>query len=330
MPYVKLYKTMYKTKCGGLVKWVIYGRIGEKNFTGLVDGITHFCTVGGAKVLGHRDAAMLRICCDAQDKQIYDIDVSLYIGDRYNSGCIASVTPVTEFDTQTVIKMLGRRIGLTPKESTRARHLVVKYTDYLGFSEDSTVLALWDNSASTLDMLVKLRLRDIYTLRLNNITERVANCLLDVNDVIAQKVDVKWAWTKKLICMAALECLLRVLNLWDNEVVRDETRNEAVIKLMLGDLLFDGIEGLDEYNMYSKDAKQRVTDSELLYRCGKWLVEEGGQDVAASLRATDIPEKALADWKKLLEEELGVVLPALTKHGEMRRPKIQRVAALYA
>jgi len=307
---------------------VLYGKIGEKNFMGIVDGIARFCTVESTSALGHRDAAILRVCCDAQDKQIYDIDVSMFIGDRFHSGCIAEVNPIDAFATQTLINMFGRRIGLNGKESVRSRRLVVKHTDFIGFSSDNTVLLVCDKSESKLDMLIKLRLRDIYALRLNNITERVANCLIDVNETLATKVDTKWVWTKKLICLAALECLLKVLDLWKNDVVRDECRNEAVIKLMISDLLFDGIEGLDEYNMYSNDAEQRVQDSDLLMRCGKWLVEEGGQEVAAGLRATDIPEKLLVGWKKMLEEDLGVVLPALNKQGEMRRSKPARAPIL--
>lgn len=306
---------------------MLYGRIGEKNFVGIVESIARFCEVESTTALGHRDAAFLRVSCDAQNKQIYDIDVSMYIGDRLNSGCIATIDPVDAFDTQTVISMLGKRVGLGTKEKLRARRQIVKHSDYIGFSDDNTVLLLTDYSASKLELYIKLRLRDIYTLRLNNITERVANCLIDVSEVVGSRIDKKWSWTKKLICLASLEGLLRVLNLWDNVAIRDECRNEAVIKLMLSDLLFDGIEGLDEYNMYSNDAEQRVTDSDLLLRCGQWLIE-GGQEVAASLRATDIPEKALLGWKKILEEELGVVLPALNKQGEMRRVRPQRAPIL--
>lgn len=307
---------------------MLYGKIGEKNFIGIVDSIARFCTVESTSALGYRDAAMLRVCCDAQNKQIYDIDVSLYIGDRYASGSIATVNPVDTFDTQTLITMLGRHVGLGNKERDRSRRVVIKYSDFIGFSMDNTVLIVCDSTESRLDIWVKLRLRDIYTLRLNNITERIANCMIDVNETIAAKVDTKWVWTKKLVCLASLECLLKVLNLWDNELIKNECRNEAVIKLMLSDLLFDGIEGLDEYNMYSNDAKQRMTDSELLLLCRKWLVEEGGQEVAAGLRATDIPEKAILGWKKILEDDLGVVLPALNKHGEMRKVKPHRATVL--
>lgn len=306
---------------------MLYGRIGEKNFVGIVENIARFCEVESTTALGHRDAAYLRISCDAQNRQIYDIDVSMYIGDRLSSGKVATIEPVEATDTQTVLTMLGKRVGLDTKEKLRARKLVVKHSDYVGFSGDNTVLLFTDYSGSKLELYIKLRLRDIYTLRLNNITERVANCLLDISEAVSTRIDKKWSWTKKLICMASLEVLLRNLNLWDIEAIRDECRNEAVIKLMLSDLLFDGIEGLDEYNMYSNDAKQRVLDSELLLRCGQWLIE-GGQDVASGLRATDIPEKALVGWKKTLEDELGVVLPALNKQGELRRPRPQKASIL--
>lgn len=307
---------------------MLYGKIGKKNFEGVVEGISQFCAVASTSALGHRDAAFLRVCCDAQGKQIYNIDVSLYIGDRFNAGRMALVNQIDSFSTQTLITLLGRRVGLNTKESVRSRRFVVKHSDYIGFSADNTVLVVCDRTEAKLDILLKLRLRDIYALRLNNITERVANCLQDISDTMATKVDLKWVWTKKLICLASLECLLRVLNLWDVAVIKDECRNEAVIKLMLSDLLLDGIEGLDEYNMYSNDAEQRVTDSELLVRCGKWLLEEGGQEVANGLRATDIPEKALVGWKKILEDDLGVVLPALNKQGELRKTKPQRLPIL--
>ena len=306
---------------------MIYGRIGSKNFAGIVDGIARFCEVETATALGHRTAAVLRVCCDAQDKQIYDLDVAIYLGDRTKAGCFAAVDPVDEFKEQTSVSMLGRRAGLNTKESVRAKRMGIKYTDYVGFSSDESVLLVNDKAGTKIDILVKLRLRDIYALRLNNITERVANCIVSVDDTLHPKIDSKWSWTRKLICLASLECLLRALGLWNNEVVRDECRNEAVIKLMLGDLLYEGLEGLDEYNMYANDAEQRVKDSELLLTCGKWLAH-GGTEVAQGLRAGDVSEKTLDGWKKTLETDLGVVLPPLTKHGELRRVRSRKGEAL--
>ena len=99
---------------------MLYGRIGEKNFVGIVENIARFCEVEkSTTALGHRDAAYLRVSCDAQNRQIYDIDISMYIGDRLNSGKIATIDPVEQTDTQTVITMLGKRVGLDTKEKLR-------------------------------------------------------------------------------------------------------------------------------------------------------------------------------------------------------------------
>lgn len=188
----------------------------------------------------------------------------------------------------------------------------------MGFAPDNSSLLSVDKDLASVNILVKLRLRDIYALRLNNITERIANCLAPL-DSIMLGIDTKWVWTRKLLCLASLECLLRALGLWESDV-RDEYRNEAVIKLMLSDILFDSTtsDGLDEYNLYSDDAEQRLKDSELLSACGSWLLN-GGTEIAKGLRATDLSEKHLSAWKETLESELGIILPPLTKQGEMRR-----------
>ena len=70
--------------------------------------------------------------------------------------------------------------------------------------------------------------------------------------------------------------------------------------------------------LYANDAEQRIKDSELLINCGRWLAS-GGNAVAQNLRASDLTEKNLSKWKKILETDLGVVLPPLTKRGEIRR-----------
>lgn len=307
-----------------------YGKLGAKNFAGVVASIVKFCDVESAADLGHRDAAVLRVCCDLEHGQVYDIDVSMYLGDRMNGGRFAEVTPLEGYMEQVHIGMLGRRLGLNTKETTRARRMSVKYSDFIGFSLDNCMLLICDKHGTKLDFLVRLRLRDIYALRLNNITERVANCLAMANEIVLPKVDRKWTWTRKLICLAALECLLRAVNLWEKEDMRDEYRNEAAIKLMLGDMMFSGtevLEGLDEYNMYSNDAEQRVRDSELLVNCGLWL-ENGGTEVASGLRASDLTQEVLTDWKDLLDRDLGISLPPLTKQGEMRRSRIRAAPVL--
>jgi hypothetical protein len=296
---------------------MIYGKLSDKNFEGITDGIGQFCSVPGVKVLGYRVSAVLRVCCGARGGQIHDIDVSIYTGNRLHSGRFASVIKDATSRTA-IIGMSGRRVGLGTKEMARMRRLPVKTDDFIGFARDDSLLMLYDKEDAKLDFIIKLRLRDIYALRLNNITERVTNCLARADDSIPRELCSKWGWTRKLICLAALECLLRATGLWDNKAVRDECRNEAVIKLMVGDLILDGIEGLDEYNMYSNDAEQRVRDSELLVTCGRWLAG-GGSEVASGLRAGDLSESALSGWKAILESELGVVLPPLNKQGSISR-----------
>ena len=63
--------------------------------------------------------------------------------------------------------------------------------------------------------------------------------------------------------------------------------------------------------MYSNDAKQRVSDNELLLRCGKWLIEEDRKllQILASDRYS-LRRHLLVGRKH--GGELGVVLPTLT------------------
>jgi hypothetical protein len=70
---------------------VLYGKVGEKNFKGIVDGVDRFCGVEPAEALGYRVAAILRVSCDAADKQIYDFDTAIYLGDRLNNGRVVTV-----------------------------------------------------------------------------------------------------------------------------------------------------------------------------------------------------------------------------------------------
>ncbi|GHU97258.1 hypothetical protein FACS1894208_12580 [Clostridia bacterium] len=305
---------------------MIYGKIGAKNFAGLVESADRFCGISSTAALGFRTAAALRVSCDACDKQIHDIDVAIYLGDRLNAGRFAVLDTREVPAGKTFISMAGQRVGLGTKESVHARRLPLSTDDFIGFSKDGNTVLVYSGDEKKVDFLLKLRLRDLYTLRLSNITERVANALTAVDGTLFPRIDSKWNWTRKLICLAALECLLRGLHLWGSSAC-DEYRNEAAIKLMLGDLLFDGIDGLDEYNMYSNDAEQRVKDSELLVTCGHWLAG-GGTEIADGLRAGSLSERALVDWKKTLETDLGVVLPSLTKQGNLRGARSAHAATL--
>jgi hypothetical protein len=300
------------------VSSLIYGKVTKKNFMGIVDGVKQFCDVGTSKALGYRVSAVLRVCCDIYDGQVCDIDVSVYIGDRLNSGRFASATVMNEDSGTAVISMFGRRAGLGTRETARSRRLPLIIGDCIGFSRDDSLLLIYDKAGSKMDFLMKLRLRDIYALRLNNITERVTNCFASADDLVLTELCSNWGWSRKIVCLAALECLLRATGLWDKDAIRDECRNEAAVRLMQSDLIFGGVEGLDEFNMYSSDAEQRVQDSDLLVTCGRWLAD-GGADISSGLRAGDVTERDLSGWKAVLEADLGVVLPPLGKHGSMAR-----------
>jgi hypothetical protein len=307
-------------KAGGItMENILYGRLGELNFAGVIENIKDFCEVACTTELGHRTAAVFRVCCDAQDKEVYDFDVSFYLGDRSNAGQPAVVDFPKTTAAKAHIGMVGRRYGAGTKEHLRAKRMEVKYSDFIAFTPDRTALLVHNKPRKKFDFLITLRLRDLYSLRANNITERVDSCFSSFDEIMV-KLDKKWFWTRRLIALASLECLLRANGLWDNENVRDECRSEAALLLMREyDLSSNLSDGLDEYNLYLCDAQQRLKDSELLFTCAHWLAD-GGSELAHSLRAADLSAKALSEWKLILENDLGVVLPSLAKK-KVQRPR---------
>jgi hypothetical protein len=290
---------------------VVYGRAGRKNRQDIIEAKTKFIAGEAASALGHREAAILHVKCCAQDKRIHDLEARLYLGDRLNFGNFGQVL---SDENGSVIEITGKAAN---GENKRNSFIRVLNGDYIGVTKENTVLVVWSADSSRIEIVVKLRLRDIYTLRVNNALERVALCLSKVSEVLNTKLDTRWGWTQKLICLMALENLMRAIGIWENTIARDESRNEAAIKLMFDDTVFDSYDGLDEYNMYREDAEQRARDSALLVKCAAWL-RAGGVEVAGGLRASDVTEKSIVDWKRTIENELGVSLPPLTKDGDMR------------
>lgn len=176
---------------------MLFGMVGEKNIEGIADSVSRFCEIENTKMLGHRTAGVLRVCCDAQDKQIHDISVAIYLGERLNAGRFASAAYRDTSERRICVSVAGRRAGLGDKENIRSRRINVKCSDFIGFSPDGSLLLVCDKEGEKVDFLVKLRLRDIYSLRLNNITERTANCLAVADDATLSKIDKKWPWTRK-------------------------------------------------------------------------------------------------------------------------------------
>lgn len=302
---------------------VFYGKVGEKNIEPVQKIVRHFFEVVEEGALGHRELVLLAISCEATGNRIHDIKTQMIVGScKHNM----SGVKVQEGKKSIVLKPVGRLIRPN-NVGIKAVPLTINYNDYAGLAEDRSSLLFVLEDGKRIEIYIRVRLRDVYTLRLNAITDRVASTLAIWDEVIQDKLDTKWLWTRKLLSLMTLECLLKSLKLWDTVDTKDVFRNEAVIKLMLDDTLMGNLEriqelqGLDEYNIYSRDAKQRAEDGSLLLTCGEWL-SSGGLDVVSDVQADPIDESDLAEWKGILESDLGLELPPLAKHGDMRKESV--------